>query len=223
MRKSVSVFATILSWLALTIGNVAHSGSAAVNPDFFYFHKGDTPDSWQWVLSDPGNWWMPLQGNEGVSEAKKLVMEASDAPEFPGAIKLTWSKQDKWGGASITGRSVDLSAYENKAELVLALRLDVRSHKPVYVKMICGEKCEAQVSIYDYLKKAPLREWFALPIPLDCFVSQGADLKNVTSPLSIGTDGKMVLHISEVSVSAMAAGDEGCVPDNPIISKQTSE
>jgi beta-glucosidase len=209
----------LLSWLTLTAGGAAYSGQAAVNPDFLYFSKGDTPDGWHWVLADPGNWWMPLQGNEGVSEGKKLVMEPSDSPKFTGAIKLAWSKKENWGGAIITGRSVDLSAYENTAELVLALKLDTRARKPVYIKMTCGDKCEAQVAIHDHLKKATLNEWFALPIPLDCFVAQGADLKNITSPFSVGTDGRMVLHIAEVSVRAMAADDEGCLPNSDAISK----
>lgn len=195
---------------------------SATNPDFFYFHKGDTPENWQWVLADPDNgWWLPLSGNEGAFAGGKLTMEASDSPEFPEAVKLTWSKKAEWGGVKITGRTVDLSRFEQIGELVLAARLEDRTKKDVKVKMECGDKCEGEVSISGNLKKVKLNEWFILPIPLDCFVEKGVNLKNVTSPFSIGTDGMMTLHIAEIGVQKMAAGDEGCVPNNP--GKQENE
>lgn len=192
------------------------SGAAysATNPDFFYFHNGDTPENWQWVLADPDKgWWAPLSGNEGAFAGGKLTMGASDAAEFPGAVKLTWSKKGEWGSIKITGRTVDLSRFEHIGELVLALRVDERTKKAVNVKMECGDKCEGEVNIVGNLKTAKLNEWFILPIPLDCFVEKGVNLKNVTSPFSIGTDGKMILHIAEIGIQQMAAGDEGCVPN----------
>jgi hypothetical protein len=208
---SLRVYGFIFSWLACA---AAHS---ATNPDFFYFHNGDTPENWQWVLADPDKgWWAPLSGNEGAFAGGKLTMEASNAAEFPGAVKLIWSKKGEWGSVKITGRTVDLSRFEHTAELVLALKLEDRTKKDVKVKMECGDKCEGEVNIVGNLKKVKLNEWFVLPIPLDCFVEQGLDLKNITSPFSIGTDGKMILHVAEIAIQQMAVGDEGCVPNKPV-------
>jgi hypothetical protein len=80
-----------------------------------------------------------------------------------------------------------------------------------------GDKCEGEVFIVSDLKKAKPNEWFALPIPLDCFVAQGTNfnLKKIKTPVEIGTDGKMILHIAEISIQKMARGDEGCKP-NPV-------
>lgn len=216
MKMHLSGFSTFISGCALIVSGMAYSEQTAVNPDFAYFYHGDTPGGWQWVLADPGNWWMPLEGNEGVSGREKLTMTASDSPEFPGAIKLAWKRtsESTKGDAIITGRTIDLSAYEHVAELVVALKLDSHAAKSVYVKMLCGDKCEAQVSIHDHLKKMGQKEWFALPIPLDCFVAQGADLENITSPFTISTTGEMVLHIAEISIGRMAEGDEGCETNN---------
>lgn len=216
MKTRILIFLMFLFGLALVVGRPAYSEQADVNPDFAYFFGGDTPGGWHWVLADPGNWWMPLEGNEGVSAAGKLTMSASDSPEFPGAIKLVWGRTREWasGSAIITGRTVDLSAYEHTAELALALKLDDRTIKPVHVKMTCGDKCEGQVSVYQHLKKMNKKGWFALPIPLDCFVAQGVNLKNITSPFGIITEGEMILHIAEVSIRPMAEGDEGCVPNS---------
>lgn len=216
MKMYKSGFPAFLFGVALVVSGTPCAAQEEINPDFAYFYQGDTPGGWQWVLGDPGNWWMPLAGNEGVSGAGKLTMMASDSKELPGAIKLVWKKTSEWssGNAVITGRTVDLSRFEQSAQLMLALKLDKRTSKPVYVKMACGDKCEAQVPIHHHLKKMVKKGWFALPIPLDCFVAQGANLKNITSPFSISTEGEMVLHIAEVSISPMPEGDEGCVPND---------
>lgn len=216
MKKRTAGFSTFLFGIGLIVSGAVCSEQAEVNADYAYFYFGDTPGGWHWVLADPGNWWMPLEGNEGISKAGKLTMTASESAELPGAIKLVWGRTREWasGSAIITGRTVDLSAYEHKAELVLALKLDKRTSKPVHVKMACGDKCEAQVPIHHHLKKVNREEWFALPIPLDCFVAQGANLKNISSPFAISTEGEMVLHIAEISVRPMAEGDEGCVPNS---------
>lgn len=214
--KSWSVVFPLLCCVALAAGNaVAGDEQTPVNPDFFYFHAGDTPGDWQWVLADKGNWWQPLTGNSGVSGSGKLTIEPVDSKEFGTAVRLEWSKAERLGRASIGGRSVDLSAFEQRGELMVALKLETRTHKDVSVKLSCGDKCEAQVPILANLKKAPLNQWFVLPIALDCFTLQGATLKNVSSPFSIETEGRLVLQIGEVSIRAMAAGDQGCVPDQP--------
>ena len=212
-------FRVALFGIALVTGGMVQAQQDANFADFFYFSKGDTPDNWQWVLSDPGNWWMPLAGNQGVTEGGKLAMEPSDDKRFPKAVKLTWAKSDQFGGAKITGRTLDLSKYEHNGQLMLALKVTAKTKKSVEVKMECGDKCEGKVVIQDFLKKAKMNEWFALPIPLDCFVQQGANLKNVTSPFSIGTNGKMVVYIAEISLQAMAEGDEGCMPNDGDVEK----
>lgn len=216
MKTCISGFSAFLLGGALILSGAVCAGQKKVNPDYAYFYYGDTPDNWQWVLADPGNWWKPLAGNEGVSGGGKLTMASADSPKFPGAIKLVWSKgkEGDRGDAVITGRTVDLSAYEDKAELMLALKLETRSANHVYVKMLCGDKCEGQVAIHHHLKKMKQDEWFALPIPLDCFAEQGVNLKNITSPFVITTTGEMTLDVAEVSLRPMAKGEEGCIPND---------
>lgn len=216
MKTDLSCFPAFLFVVALVVSGVACAGQEKVNADYAYFYYGDTPGDWQWVLADPGNWWMPLAGNEGVSGTGKLTMAAAESPKFPGAIRLVWSKgkDGDRGDAVITGRTVDLSPYQDRAELMLALKLETHSARHVYVKMLCGDKCEGQVAIHHHLKKMKQNEWFALPIPLDCFVEQGVNLKNITSPFLISTTGEMVLDVAEVSLRPMAKGEEGCVAND---------
>lgn len=186
-----------------------------VNPNFVYFTQGQTPDAWEWVLADPDNWWQPVPDEGGKSEGGKIALGSAGSKQFPGAVKLTWSGGDKWGSATISGRTLDLSAFEHSAELLLALKVESRVPATVNVKMACGEQCEAEVNIADNLKQVPRGEWVALPLALDCFAAAGLDLSRINWPFSIGTQGKLELHIAEISLGPMAEGDEGCVPNQP--------
>ncbi|MGL1956714.1 MAG: putative glycoside hydrolase [Colwellia sp.] len=185
------------------------------NPRYTFFSKGETPSSWQWVLSDPENWWLPLEKNSGSSKSGKITMTSSDDKSFAGAVKLVWNKSPVYGAATITGMTTNLAAFEQKAELVLAVKLEKRGGY-ITLKMNCGENCEGSVNITDHLARAKLNTWFALPIPLDCFGANGVDFSKITQPFSIGTDSNMTLHIAEINVAAMKGDDQGCVPDLPV-------
>jgi hypothetical protein len=202
------------------------AGGSAAAADLSYFANGDTPGAWHWIVADPANYWIAVEGNQKVSEAKKVTLEPSDAPEFPGAVKVTWdrvdlpSKKGNWGGLSIGGHTVDLSAYEHTGELVLAMKVDAKPKEDVKLKMLCnpekdGDKCESEISILHNLRSAKLKEWFLLPIPLDCLVEAGTNfsLKKIKTPFEMGTSARMIVHIAEISIQKMAPGDEGCKPN----------
>ena len=181
-----------------------------VNPKYTFFAQGDTPSAWQWVLSDPTNWWLPINTNTGASGSGKITIEPSDDKTFAGAVKVSWGKAPVWGGVSIAGLSTNLAAFENRAEIILAVKLEKRGEH-VDVKMACGENCEGSINISEHLKNAKLNKWFALPMPLNCFSQQGADLSKINIPFAIGTSSDMVLHIAEIRVSAMKSDDTGCL------------
>lgn len=183
------------------------------NPNFIYFTQGQTPENWEWVLADPDNWWKPVPDAGGESESGKVTLSDAGSEQFPGAVKLKWGGGDKWGSATISGRTLDLSAFEHSAELVVALKVESRVPATVNVKMACGEDCEAEVNIADNLKQVTRGQWVAFPLALDCFVASGLDLSKINWPFSIGTQGKLELHIAEISLGPLAEGDEGCVPN----------
>ncbi|HEY7885072.1 MAG TPA: putative glycoside hydrolase [Cellvibrionaceae bacterium] len=204
----------ILAGAILLLGSLSLSAQQPINPNFFYFTQGQTPDTWQWVLADPGNWWQPIEDAGGKSGGGKVTLSSAGSEQFPGAIKLQWGRGDSWGSATISGREVDLSRFEHSAELVVALKVESRVPGTVNIKLACGEDCEAEVNVADNLKKLPRGQWMVLPLPLDCFASAGLDLSKVSSPFSVGTQGRFELHIAEISLAPMAEGDEGCVPND---------
>ncbi len=181
------------------------------NPKFVYFTQGQTPGAWHWVLSDPDNWWKPIEDSGGESEGGKLKLSDAQSEQFPGAVKLQWGGSDNWGGATITGETIDLSAFEHAAELVVALKVESRVPSTVNVKLTCGDDCAAEVNIAEDLKKVERGQWVAFPLALDCFAANGLDLSKINSPFGIGTERKLELHIADISIGRMAEGDQGCV------------
>ncbi len=182
------------------------------NPDVVYFFDGQTPDNWQWVLSDPDNWWMAVPDSGGTSGGGKVTLANAESDAFPGAVKLNWRGSSNWGGVSIIGREVDLSAYEHTAELAIAVKVESKIPRNLTVKMTCdGENCEATVNVASHLRQMSRGEWMLLPIPLNCFSSKGLDLSKVTSPFSMGTESRLELQIAEISLVPMAEGSAGCV------------
>lgn len=210
--KKITLHFTQLITMALFLCLNSNAQAQEANPRFSFFSQGQTPGAWQWVLSDPSNWWLPLTENTGRSKSGKIAISPSDDQTFLGAVKLSWNENPEFGGASITGFTTNLAPYEHNAELSLAVKLEKRADY-VSLKMNCGENCEASINISDHLKKAKLNTWFALPIPLDCFTAQGVDLSNIQQPFSIGTQGSMILHIAEIKVAAMKGDDQGCTPN----------
>lgn len=182
------------------------------NPNFTYFSEGDTPSAWQWVLADPENWWTPIEGNQGASQSGKVTIAPAEDTTYPGAVTLEWKKSDLLGMVNISGLTADISRFVQRAELVLAVKLDKRG-KNVTLKMVCGDKCEGSINLDPFLEKAELNKWFAIPIALDCFAEKGADLASIYQPFSIATNSEMTLNIAEITLRAMPEGEEGCVPN----------
>jgi beta-glucosidase len=218
-KRIIIMGRTLLAYLLLLspfcwVASSAAAEPAALNPTFMYFTQGQTPGAWQWVLSDPDNWWQPLEANEGRSGAGKVSLSSAASEQFPDAVKVKWGRSDTEGAVAISGQTINLAKFEQAAELVIALKVESRVPRSVKVKMSCAEDCESAVDIADNLKALPRGKWVALPLALDCFAASGLDLSQVTSPFSIATNGALELHIADISVGSMAAGDEGCVPNS---------
>lgn len=202
MKKLISLTAILI---LLISGSVR-----ALDSNFWYFTKGDTPNNWQWVISDPSNWWMPLDANTGTSASGKLSIKPSEDQTIAGAVKLEWNKKSNWAGIGIVGENANLAPYEKTGKLVLALKVEKGIPRGIEIKMHCGDDCSATLDISKHLRKAAKNTWFALPIPLDCFSEQGVDLSKINKPFEIGTTSKLTLHIGEISIQQMDETDQSC-------------
>ena len=186
--------------------------SQAQNPNFFYIVKGE-PIQRGISLGDPSNWSTNIQGRQGQSAGKKVSVALTSYKEDGDAIQITWNKKAQQGNFSIYGNPIDLSKFKDAAYLTLDIRMDQKPDKTVKIGMDCGYPCRAELTLNGLIKKMPKGEWFSLPIPLNCFKSDNFDLSKINSPLTISTDGRFTLSITNVRLEIMPEGEKGCVED----------
>lgn len=205
---------TLISGISIILlAQFSFAADDGVNPDYVYFTHGDTPENWNWVLADEDNWWMPLESNSGVSAGGKVQIKPIDFKGKGDAVELTWDKKEKTGTIAIHGRTVNLSHLEHSTELVLITKINQRPKGDVTFQLECGEKCSGAIPMKGMLRTSPQKEWFVLPIPLDCFTHAGAKLDAVSVPLKIDSRSRFSISIASIYLQPMAKGDEGCTPN----------
>ena len=210
--RVVLAFSSVFIGLCSLANSVDAETSKAPNPNYIFFDKGETIENWVWVLGDNKNWWTPLEGNQGKSASGKVTLSPSDYQGQGDAVKAKWKRGDTWGVLNIAGRHSDLAKFEHLAELIIIAKVDKKPKGDVKISMSCGDDCRGEISIKDQLRAAKTKEWFVLPVALDCFKAAGASkLEAINTPLSIGTNTPFTLHIASVHIQAMAKGDQGCV------------
>lgn len=214
MKKSL--FRTLAMAPAIflcSLPSISHAQNGNLNPNHFYLVKGELIQR-SIALGDPSNWNINLQGREGKSASGKLTVAPVDFQAKGDAIQLTWSKKQKVVGSfGLYGNAIDMSKFKDAASLTIDMRVDVKPDKDVRVGLNCGYPCQADVSINRMIKTMPKGEWFALPIPLNCFKSDNFDLSKIAGPFTIATDGKFTVSITNIRLEKLPEGEKGCVEE----------
>lgn len=187
--------------------------AAPPNPDYVFVSQGEAVAHWHWVVADPANWWLPLNGREGQSQGGKVKIAPTDYQAKGDAVRIEWAKKDTYGSVALAGHTTNLAPFTDKAELVLVARIEHKPKSDVTLSLECGENCSAAVVLNPILKQAPFNEWFVLPVALDCFAAAGAKLEQVATPFKIATTSRFKLSISAAYIQPLAKGDQGCTPD----------
>ena len=213
--RKLSFLNTCFFSLALTgcyVSSALAADAAVPNPNFSYIQDGQPVTGWGLQLGDPENWSMPLEANrKGKSAAGKVVVETIDFKANGDALKIVWkSNKNIKGVFAIGGAPIDLSKFENEGALVFDIRLDTKPDKDVTIGMSCGYPCRGEMHVSSILKDLPKDEWTSLPIPLNCFTKEGLDIKKVSGPFDINTEGKLGLSITNVRLQKLPEGEKGC-------------
>lgn len=198
--------------LLISCAAVMHTQAQTLNPNFFYIVKGE-PNQRGISLGDPTNWSNSIQGRQGESAGKKISVAPTSYKAEGDAIQIIWNKKKLQGNFSIYGNAIDLSKFKDSAYLTLDIRMDQKPDKSVKIGMDCGYPCRAELTLNRLIKQMPKGEWFSLPIPLNCFKSDNFDLGKINSPLTLSTDGRFSLSITNVRLEKMPEGEKGCVED----------
>lgn len=198
---------------AATVIHTSHAQTAAAKLDraYFYLDKGELASGWELSVGDPQNWYTPLTNRTGKSVTGKVAVMPADFRAQSDAIQLTWVKRkEDVASVSISGAVIDLSAVEQSAGLVIDLKIDVAPDKDVLLGMSCGHPCQGRMNIGQLLKNLKKGEWMSLPIPLNCLVKDGLDLKKISAPLTITTDGKLTITIAGARVEKLNEDEKVC-------------
>lgn len=137
---------------------------------------------------------------DGGADSPKgiLKMAVVDAGAQENARALTWSGD---GSATLQfiGLSRDLSRQAN-GDMAIAFSyvLDQAPTAAVKMSIGCGDGCNAEVDVTQYLRDSSVGEPTSLQVKLSCFASRGADVTRVDQPFRLSTSGKLGLTLREV-------------------------
>jgi beta-glucosidase len=155
----------------------------------------------------PGAGWSLVAGEgatrttleNALGSAGALTVSAVDHIAQEDARMATWSGKAPATLALQGATPIDLQREANgQLSLAFNYRVDAAPSAPVHLSVECGENCAGKYEITEHLRKAPKGEWQQLKIVLQCFQKNGADMRAVTAPLAISTEGSMKLGVANV-------------------------
>lgn len=176
-----------------------------------YFVAGRPAPGWQFVIGEGAGGRTMFSTAVGQSASGALQVSAVDRSAQEDARLLKWSGGGTATAALQAANPIDLQREANgQLSLTFDYRVDAAPTAPVTVTIECGANCRGDFPIDTRLKQAPAGEWRQIKLPLHCFQSRGADLRNVTAPFALTTAGKLELGIANVRLESGLNDGTGC-------------
>jgi Galactose-binding domain-like len=212
MNIDIIIRCTLVLTLLSSVANAESTAKAtsAVNPKMSYILSGEMVAGWSMQLGDPSHLASAVTERRGKSASGKVSVNAADYLGRGDALKFVWSRANELGSVELLGAEVDLSSVENTAALVLDMKIETSPNKAVMVGMSCGPSCRGVVDISNVLIELKKSDWTAVPIALNCFTQAGLNIKKVVGPLTISTEGKLTLLLTNVRLQKLQEGDKSC-------------
>jgi beta-glucosidase len=176
-----------------------------------YFAAGRPTNGWQLAIGTGDGARTVLTTAVGSSQGDVLKISAIDRAAQEDARLLQWSGQAPATLALQGDHPIDLQREANgQLSLTFDYRVHVAPSAVVTLSIECGPGCRGDLPIDAQLRQAPAGEWRELKLPLHCFQSRGADLRNVTAPFLLTTAGKLELGIANVRLESGLNDATGC-------------
>jgi len=175
-----------------------------------YFDKGLPVQPWSLRVSNGSDTTrittVPVEtvgGRVKVSAVDDTVQEGARRFVFDGSGKAA---------VQITSEgAVDLSREANgDVMLLVRLRRDADVPKDVKLGMACGAGCGGTLDVASTLSGLPAGKWQTLGVPLKCLAKVGVDVSKVNQTLSIESESKLDLSISQVKLGTVADKTYAC-------------
>lgn len=186
------------------------TAGSGLNPDFFYFVKGEVVGPRGILLGDPGKWGLNVEGLTGESASGKIKIKPEDFQFENDALRIKWSRENMKGELGIYGPATNIAAYVNNAALAFDVKVNSLPKESVKVGMDCGYPCRAEFEIGKTLRKLKKGKWTSFPVPLNCLKSSNFDLSKIGGVFLISTSGKLDLSVANVRLEKLSEGMAGC-------------
>ena len=176
-----------------------------------YFVAGKPGHGWSFAVGEDAGARSALDGAKGASSGNVVRITGLDRAAQEDARLLTWSG-DGSGVVALQGSSpVDL---QREANGQLSLAFDYKVERPptasVQLGLECGDSCGGAVSIEEKLRAAPAGEWRGFKILLQCFQHRGADMRRITAPFTLTTDGALSIGVANVRLETGLDEAQAC-------------
>jgi beta-glucosidase len=175
-----------------------------------YFAAGRTGAGWSLVAGE-GAERASLSNAVGQSPNGIVQVTAIDHAAQEDARLLTWPGSGSATVALQGAAPIDLQREANgQLSLAFNYRVDTAPSAPVELRVECGEQCAGRYAIGERLRAAPTGTWQEFKILLQCFQQNGADMRAVTAPFAITTEGNLTLGIANVRLETGVADAIAC-------------
>lgn len=151
-------------------------------------------------------------------EEVHLTNERQDSPHHAlsaslvsGGLRADWSSGAS-AQLSISGRASDFTGPDRRGgALTLRYRVERPPEGEVKLAMrctaaLCGSAAGAALDLTSIFRSAPLETWKTLQIPLSCWNTTGADLKDVEAPFVLASAGRFSLTIATIRLAPSERG-----------------
>ncbi|MCF6193483.1 MAG: hypothetical protein L3J46_04025 [Kangiellaceae bacterium] len=204
----------VLAFIVVSFSTAIYSEQAiSYSPLSHYFMDGKLVGSWQWIVGNKSNYYVPVDGVTGKTEDSKLSVTSAEHQGKKTAIKAIWE-----GGLERSSlylqRIAMIDLEEVKDQVAISAEYLIEK-KDGDLRMAflqdCKYPCRAEIDISKHFKSKALNKWFTFPIPLNCFTNGGLDAKKIVSPFMLSTSSKLTLRIANVRLILLPKGEKGCV------------
>ncbi len=185
------------------------NSTETVNSKFVYLQENKVISPWIASVGNKANWYVPAKEDRLATIGGDLKVAFNDQTKLSG-IALQWNSKTDIASFSLSGPIIDLSKIEDAVVLMFDIYIESKVKEPIAVAMGCGDPCKGKVHIRKLLTKQTRKKWLTIPIPLNCFSKNGADLTKINAPFIIETKGKLKIRLKNIQLARSEKSDLGC-------------
>ncbi len=160
-------------------------------------------------LGDSSNTRVPTPTLKGQSISGAIKTTATDYKAQEDTRLIDWTGTDRAMLSLSAQRALDFTDIGAINSLVLAVSWKIddlfEDMENAHIAMYCGEGCGGKLSLSSIFGSQQIKAgWHEHQIPVRCFVSNGLDPQNVTTPFQISGDGAARIKLHKVEIKSVS-------------------